>query len=576
MTSTPLFILTLLCGGAVAAQGAAQPTASSCIQCHGSFDWIQDSNSVQIVQGFTNDIHYSFGLSCQDCHGGNPDPKLGQDPFGAMDKDYKPNPYRGAPARGQIPDFCGRCHANADYMKRFKPEERVDQLSEYWTSRHGILLKAGDTNVATCVDCHGVHSIRAPSDGQSSVYPTAVAETCKRCHADPKRMAGYKLPNGQPLPINQYALWRQSVHAKALLEKGDLSAPTCNDCHGNHGAVPPRVTSIVFVCGQCHAREAELFRGSPKQKGFAAHNQKYFSQMGKAGCATCHKAPDPASSVTGVGELSECVTCHGNHAILPPNVTMLGPLPETPCSFCHEPVEKVGHQYAEVPATAAHFAAVRSQLLAKADQLGLKGTARFDWLVGQALSLPPHQLAPSSDGQPATLLPEFARLFTRFRIGRSQFTYSDPATGKPVRQSLIRCTNCHKPGSTGFAASTAMSSAMHNISALSARAERILLAAKRGGVEVRNIQAELDSAVDDQIQLQALVHGFSVTNTSPFMKKYSDAQKVVDKALVQGHAALEQLSFRYKGLFIFLAIILCLLVGLGFKIRQLSRREPAG
>ncbi len=181
--------------------GAAEQT--SCIRCHGDLAWIQNEEWVKMVRDYQTDVHSAVGLSCQDCHGGNPDVKLSEDPFGAMDPRYKPNPYRGATARGQIPEFCGRCHSEAEYMKRFKPDARVDQLSEYWTSQHGKLLKTGDTNVATCVDCHGSHVIRRPADPQSRVYRTAVAETCRACHANPKRMAGYKLKDGQPLPIDQ-------------------------------------------------------------------------------------------------------------------------------------------------------------------------------------------------------------------------------------------------------------------------------------------------------------------------------------------------------------------------------------
>ena len=62
-------------------------------------------------QHFGVDVHSQVGLSCHDCHGGNPDPKLGDDIGGAMDPKYKPNPYVGAPKRQDIPDFCGRCHS---------------------------------------------------------------------------------------------------------------------------------------------------------------------------------------------------------------------------------------------------------------------------------------------------------------------------------------------------------------------------------------------------------------------------------------------------------------------------------
>ena len=148
-------------------------------------------------------------------------------------------------------------------------------------------------------------------------------------------MASYKLPNGQPLPVDQYAKWQRSVHAASMFDKEDLSAPTCNDCHGNHGAVPPGVESVGFVCGQCHGREAALFAASPKHEGFQRHNE-YLAQVGAEGCAGCHDASEPQAAMTSVRGFTECATCHGNHAIIRPTVGLLGPLPETPCAFCHE------------------------------------------------------------------------------------------------------------------------------------------------------------------------------------------------------------------------------------------------
>jgi hypothetical protein len=43
---------------------------------------------------------------------------------------------------------------------------------------HGRKLAAGDTKVAVCTDCHGVHEIRAANDIRSSVNPINVAATC--------------------------------------------------------------------------------------------------------------------------------------------------------------------------------------------------------------------------------------------------------------------------------------------------------------------------------------------------------------------------------------------------------------
>jgi hypothetical protein len=136
-------------------------------------------------------------------------------------------------------------------MKRFKPDARVDQVQEYWTSQHGLALLRGDRDVATCVGCHGVHGILAADDPESWVYPTRVADTCGSCHSDAAKMSDRVLPNGQALPIDQYAKWRRSVHSVAMYEQEDLSAPTCNDCHGNHGATPPGLEG-ADLCSHVH------------------------------------------------------------------------------------------------------------------------------------------------------------------------------------------------------------------------------------------------------------------------------------------------------------------------------------
>ena len=249
---------------------SAQPTnasesrdATSCVLCHGDGD-LFEQEQLQIVQEYREGVHAEAGLSCHDCHGGNPDPAIADDMDAAMDESYKSNPYLGVPDATAVPGYCGRCHSSPEYMRRFNPNARVDQEREYWTSQHGLLLKSGDANVATCSSCHGVHGILAADNPRSSVYPTHVAETCRGCHGDAERMADYELPNGLPLPIDQYERWRESVHAAAMLEREDLSAPTCNDCHGNHGAMPPGVQSIAYVCGECHGREADCFARAPR------------------------------------------------------------------------------------------------------------------------------------------------------------------------------------------------------------------------------------------------------------------------------------------------------------------------
>jgi hypothetical protein len=541
---------------------------SSCVQCHGDPQML-GADGARIVTSYADDIHTNAGLSCQDCHGGNPDPSLALDPAGAMDPGFRSNPFRGAPKRGQIPDFCGRCHSDANYMKRYRPELRVDQEQEYWTSRHGRALKAGDENVATCIDCHGVHGIRAVDDGQSPVFPKNVAQTCAKCHSDASRMKGYTLDDGRPMPTNQFALWQRSVHGRGMLDKEDLSAPTCNDCHGNHGAVPPGVQSISFVCGQCHGREAELFRASPKETGFRQHGE-FLEGTGGAPCNTCHEMPKAFAQLGSVHSLSECTTCHGNHGVLRPTIAMLGPLPETPCDFCHRPIDQ---DVDAVPPSEADAVVdeTRLKLVDQGKEQGLEGTELFDWLVDQSLQLPAHT-EPAPEGSERKPRAEFLRLFEKFRIGRT--TSSETASdGKTISVARVRCVECHAEGaagSTGAQVSARYLDRIVRLSSVTAAAERALLQARRGGVETRPALDDIDQAVESSIELQVLVHGFSADPKSDFSKKYEEGMGAARKAVAAGGEALSELRSRRRGLVVALVFIGLTLIGLYVKIRQIG------
>jgi len=288
---------------------------NTCIACHGSPDWAETLEPAQehlIVspKHVAADIHWQKGLRCQDCHGGD----ATADDFGPA---HGGNGGLHSIKPRDLPEFCGNCHADIDFMRRYNPSPRVDQLREYWTSGHGQRLKAtGDPDVATCISCHdkphgggpspGTHGIREVADLQSPVYRTNVARTCAKCHSDAKRMAGRQY-HGRPIGHDQHERWRKSVHAQALLEKGDLSAPTCNNCHGNHGAVPPQVDSVANACGICHGKVASLFA--------QARMKHRFEEVGLPGCATCHGSHDigkPSDEMLGMTPGAVCLQCHEN------------------------------------------------------------------------------------------------------------------------------------------------------------------------------------------------------------------------------------------------------------------------
>jgi predicted CXXCH cytochrome family protein len=262
----------------------------SCITCH---DVLPDERLAAPARHAEEDVHITKGLGCIACHGGDAtivgpaamDPQKG---------------YIGEPERGEIPSVCARCHSNGEYMKRFNPGLRVDQLDEYRISVHGeLLFEDDDSNVATCTGCHSVHTIKPPTDPRSAVHPSNVARTCGRCHSDEDRMEVYAIAT------DQVARYEQSIHWAMISEGTDLSAPTCNDCHGNHGAAPPGVGWVGAVCGQCHSMMADLFNDSEHARVFALE--------GNPGCVTCHDNHEitlAEDSMLGLAEGSICGECH--------------------------------------------------------------------------------------------------------------------------------------------------------------------------------------------------------------------------------------------------------------------------
>lgn len=311
----------------------ALPVSEDCASCHLKLP--QERLSAP-AKSYPKDIHSEIGLGCLSCHGSGGSDVL--DP--AMGFLHKPE-------RKNIPALCGRCHSDGAFMRQFDPGLRTDQVSEYWTSVHGNLLRSkNDTSVATCVDCHPAHDIRPPSDPTSSVYPKNVPHTCGRCHSDANRMAG------RGIPTDQVEKYTGSVHGELLLEKGDVSAPVCNTCHGNHGAAPPGLSSVRNVCGNCHTIMAENFDQSGHERLFADHN------------------------------LPGCATCHNHHDIQNVSDDMLVSRTETVCRQCHAADDVQGREFLVIKSvldSLTHAADSSQALLDRAENLGMEvSTALFE------------------------------------------------------------------------------------------------------------------------------------------------------------------------------------------------------
>lgn len=320
---------------------------------------------------FKVDVHASVGISCAECHGGNP---RSDDMEAAMSKAAG---FAGVPKGDAISIVCASCHSDPDRMQKFGSKIPTGQWNALQQSIHGKPGTSGGTRIAQCTTCHSAHGVLRKSNPRSPVYPLNIVATCARCHSDASYMRGYNpalavdqlekyrtsvhgtlnakgdpkvaecanchgshdiLPHTEPnshvyptklpqtcakchsdaaymkqysIPTDQYEKYARSIHGVALLQKQDAGAPACNSCHGNHGATPPGVESISKVCGTCHALNAELFAESPHKKAFDER------------------------------KLPECATCHGNHDIIAATNALLGVDKVAVCSRCHTPDQNV-------------------------------------------------------------------------------------------------------------------------------------------------------------------------------------------------------------------------------------------
>jgi hypothetical protein len=127
---------------------AAQQEETVCIQCHGG---LPDALGAPVA-AWRESIHAANGISCHDCHGGDP-----TDFAMAMSPERG---FIGVPEYVEVPEFCGRCH--------------VGVLEDYQKSAHGLALHNGG---AQCVVCHSNHAVQKAS--LDLINP----DSCSRCHS---------------------------------------------------------------------------------------------------------------------------------------------------------------------------------------------------------------------------------------------------------------------------------------------------------------------------------------------------------------------------------------------------------
>lgn len=368
-----VFLLAVLgCSSAATAFAADAPVADQCILCHANAEmWEGETLRLFVTpQDLAADIHWQKGIQCRDCHGGNPDTTDLRAAHAQEDG------FRRLETPQDAVEFCGRCHSDAEYMQRFQPDAKTDQVAKFWNSAHGRHARdVGGPEAASCISCHPPHRMQPASNPRSPLHPTQLIETCGACHKEQRKgmrrgvhhAAGEKDEFGRGLPLdclkchgqdvhglppvrdpvspvsldNQVAMcgkchekfltsYQASVHGHGLRASGLTVTAVCSDCHRAHdilyaadGQSSLHSTQVAETCGKCHAFIQDRLAHSVHGQGAGAGGvSERYAPGGNAlrhpSCVDCHQGhdlPHPNSPLFRRQIPNRCGNCHTDYAL---------------------------------------------------------------------------------------------------------------------------------------------------------------------------------------------------------------------------------------------------------------------
>lgn len=194
-------------------------------------------------------------------------------------------------------EVCKQCH--------------FDTYTRTLESIHYEYLAEGFEDMPVCTDCHGDHEIADPHEKQAMI-----SRSCATCHED------------------EYQVYAQSVHGKALVQEGNQDVPGCADCHTAHSILDPTTASFHIrspeICVRCHGDE-ELMSEYEIPTAVAT---TYLSDFHGVTATLAHP-----SEVEERQLVVTCVDCHGEHDVASPallsEVEMKAKVAQV-CASCHE------------------------------------------------------------------------------------------------------------------------------------------------------------------------------------------------------------------------------------------------
>ena len=232
---------------------------TTCVQCHTTITgYPHPAVEAATLREFT--VQQNQG--CRECHvdesglegvhqaalnGGNLNAAVCTDCHGAHDVTTP------SISRIDVAQVCGKCHSQI--------------LGLYKTSVHGgELLEEGNPDTPTCTDCHGVHQIEGPSQGQFHLFSPLI---CARCHTDETLTEKYGLnPNVFQTYVSDFHGTTVTLFEKISPDQ-ETNKPVCIDCHGTHDirrTDDPESTviraNLISTCQRCHPNATDEFPAS--------------------------------------------------------------------------------------------------------------------------------------------------------------------------------------------------------------------------------------------------------------------------------------------------------------------------
>ena len=303
MSLTRILLVTLMWAGSQAAgarEVAADLDNASCLTCHEAKkpsiklpgkDGDDRALGAVDLGKFAKSIHGE--MACVDCH-----------------REITDSKAKHVKAKDVAPPTCVGCHeALWETVKKenLTGEKTrlglvVDNIAAYKQSFHARPDTDDPTRAkASCEDCHSSHTFAVPPKGTArrTSWHKEIPATCgEKCHED------------------QHEDYVASVHGEEVLDKGNIKAAVCTDCHSAHSVANTSTDAFklsnVNTCGGCHKEElksySDTYHGQVNRLGFTY----------TARCVDCHGShglravEDPTSKVNPKNRLKTCQKCHSD------------------------------------------------------------------------------------------------------------------------------------------------------------------------------------------------------------------------------------------------------------------------